>query len=126
MHAAEGQWSRMATKNPPMNAEVDLKLAPVVAAFAKDRQVTYGGKGFGSTALKCDGKIFAMLSSKGEFVVKLAKDRVDELVRLGKGQYFDSGRGKVMKEWLAVSSERTTWIELAKEALRFAKAARER
>jgi hypothetical protein len=37
----------------------------VVAAFAKDRQVSHAdGKGFGSGALKVNGKIFAMMSSK--------------------------------------------------------------
>jgi hypothetical protein len=83
--------------------------------LAKERQVTYGGKGFGSTALKVKGKIFAMQSSKGEFVAKLPRGRVDELVRLGKGEYFDPGHGRLMKEWLVVrparSFEGTDWSE---------------
>jgi hypothetical protein len=92
----------------------------IVAAFTNDRRVAYGGgKGFGSGALKVDGKIFAMISSKGEFVVKLPAHRVDELVREGTGQHFDPGRGKKMKEWLALSGKPELWIALAMEARRF-------
>jgi hypothetical protein len=100
-------------------AEIDLRFAPVVDAFAKDRRVNYGGKGFGSTALKVDGKIFAMMSSKGKCVVRLPKDRVDELVRLGRGEYFDPGHGRLMKEWLALEGGAGSWVELAREAHRF-------
>lgn len=69
-------------------------FALVVNAFADDRQVTPQGtgKGFGSGALKVNGKIFAMISSKGEFVVKLSEERVNELVAAGKGSRFDPGR----------------------------------
>jgi hypothetical protein len=102
-------------------AGIDPSFAPVVDAFTKDRRVTYGGKGFGSAALKFDGKIFAMMSSKGKFVVKLPKGRVDELVRLGRGEYFDPGHGRLMKEWLAVESGAGSWVELAREAHRFAR-----
>jgi hypothetical protein len=100
-------------------AEIDSRFAPVVDAFANDRQVTYGGKGFGSTGLKVNGKLFAMISSKGKFVAKLPKNRVDELVRLGHGEYFDPGHGRLMKEWVALGGATTSWVELAREALRF-------
>jgi len=99
-----------------MVAPVDPRFAPVVDALARDRRVSYGGKGFGSSALKLNGKIFAMMSSKGKFVVKLPKDRVDELVRLGVGRYFDPGHGRLMKEWLAVDVGTGSWVELAREA----------
>jgi hypothetical protein len=90
----------------------------VVNAFGDDRQVATpgAGKGFGSGALKVNGKIFAMISSKGEFVVKLSEERVNELVAAGKGCRFDPGRGRVMKEWLVVTADHTLWIPLAKEA----------
>jgi len=77
----------------------------VVDEFAKDREVNLGGKkGFGSGALKANGKIFAMVSSQGAFVVKLPKERVDELVAFGKGERFDPGHGRAMKEWIAVGT----------------------
>ena len=66
-------------------------------------------------ALKVNGKIFAMMSSKGKFVLKLSKKRVDELVSSGKGERFDPGHGRVMKEWVVVGDEKADWVELAKE-----------
>jgi hypothetical protein len=100
-------------------APLDPKFAPVVAAFAKDRRVTYGGKGFGSSGLKVDGKLFAMIASKGQFVAKLPKARVDELVRQGKGKPFDPGHGRLMKEWIELEGKAASWTELAKEARKF-------
>ena len=46
-----------------------------------------------------------MVSSSGEFVVKLPKGRVDALVASGAGERFDANRGRPMKEWLEVRSE---------------------
>jgi hypothetical protein len=86
--------------------EIELRFAPVVSAFAGIRTVSRGkGKGFGSGALKVNGKIFAMMSSKGEFVVKLPKERVDELLRSGQGERFDPGHGRLMKEWVVVLAQ---------------------
>ena len=70
----------------------DQRFVRVAEAFASDRNVSHGGKGFGSGALKADGKIFAMISSKGEFVVKLEKERVNEMVNAGKGSRFHPSR----------------------------------
>jgi hypothetical protein len=78
------------------------------------------GHGFGSGALTVNGRIFAMLSARGEFVVKLPRERVEGLVASRAGVPFDAGRGRPMKEWLAVSlRSRASWAELADEALRF-------
>jgi hypothetical protein len=114
-------------KNPPAGryVELDPSFVPVIEAFARDPRVSYGGQGFGSRALRLDGKIFAMLSFKGKFVVKLPRDRVSELIRLGRGVYFDTGRDRIMKEWLAVVGNQASWLGLAKEAHRFAMAKRE-
>jgi len=106
---------------PSVKAEPprDPHFAKLVKALEHERGVSYGGKGFGSSALKVDGRIFAMVSSKGQFVVKLSKARVDELVAADAGSYFDPGRGRLMKEWLAVSAPPKRWLPLAKEALAF-------
>ena len=55
----------------------------------------------GSDGLKTGGKFFAMVS-KGELVVKLPRERVDELVAAGAGHRFDPGHGRLMKEWVAL------------------------
>lgn len=57
-----------------------------------------------------------MMSSKEKFVVKLPKKRVDDLVNFGKGGYFDSGHGRLMKEWVVLKVARSNWVGFAKEA----------
>src|SRR6266403_2890849 len=99
---------------------VDVPFRKVVEAFANDGRVHVGeGKGFGKGALKIHGKIFAMISSKGEFVVKLPAKRADELVKTGEGSYFDLGHGRLMKQWVVLPLGKISWVEIAKEAHRF-------
>ena len=100
-------------------APLERAFARLAARFAADAQVSTGGKGFGARALKVDGKIFALMSSKHEFVVKLPRERVAELVSAGRGSYFDAGKGKPMKEWLAVDLPPARWFVLAREARLF-------
>ena len=77
------------------------------------------GRGFGSSALKYRGKIFAMLV-RGNLVVKLSKARVAELVAAGEGRHFDANKGTPMKEWLSLSeTSRLDWERLSGEAFGF-------
>ncbi len=94
------------------------KFARVVTTFSRNSRVTYGGQGFGSRALRVDGKIFAMLSTRGKFVVKLPRARVAELVQRGYADHFNP-TGRPMKEWAAMRDERLSWRELAGEAYEF-------
>src|SRR5207248_11761735 len=88
--------------------------------FGARENVSQQGKGFGSSALKVNGRIFAMLSSRGEFVVKLPRKRVDRLVDSGDAVHYDAGKGRPMKEWLALPPGSTLdWTALATEALAF-------
>lgn len=98
-------------------------FAQLVGRFEDDPAVTPPTPGkagkFGESALRADGKIFAMISD-GNLVVKLPRDRVEELVAAGRGAPFDAGRGRVMKEWLAVPPRASrTWARLADEARDF-------
>ena len=99
--------------------EIDVRFAPVVRAFDGIRGVT-AGKLFASYGLKVDGKIFAMFG-RGRLVVKLPKERVDEIVGAGKAERFNPGHGRVMKEWAAFQGEEAKWVELAREAYKFVK-----
>ena len=110
----------MLTMNDALLAPAE-RFAEVVAAFLDDPGVTPpSGQGFGSSGLRVHGKIFAMLSSRGEYVVKLPQRRVAALVAGGVGDYFDPGHGRRMKEWLQVEpASATDWLELAREALAF-------
>lgn len=102
-------------------AEVDPAFAPVADAFAADPGVT-SGKMMAAFGLKVNGRIFAM-NPRGRLVAKLPKARVDALVEAGVGERFDPGHGRIMKEWIAVGPGRADWVELAREAYDFVKAA---
>ena len=78
------------------------------------------GSGFGRSAIKVNGKIFAMFV-RGQLVLKLPEDRVDELIATGHGSNFDANKGKPMREWLTVNATSDlAWLPLAREALSFA------
>lgn len=80
-----------------------------------------GGSGFGRSALRCRGKIFAMLV-RGSLVLKLPARRVTELVGAGEGVHFDANKGTPMKEWLSLDpGSELDWLDLAREALEFAR-----
>ena len=92
---------------------------PLAKAQLVRRGVT-SGTGFGTNeGLRVSGKIFAMLV-RGELVVKLPKDRVDELVDSGAARRFDAGKGRPMKEWASVPvSASRRWKGLVEEAKTF-------
>jgi hypothetical protein len=80
-----------------------------------------GGGGFGRSALRFQGKIFAMLV-RGRLVVKLPAPRVDALVEAGDGVRFDANKGTPMREWLSLDPDSgQDWLALAREALDFAR-----
>src|SRR6516165_5398175 len=97
---------------------IDPRFAPIVAALPRDRQVKCGRMFSSNSVLNVNGKIFAMLT-KGNLVVKLPRDRVDEMVSSGHGNHFDPGHGRLMKEWVVVGPGKLDWIELAREARRY-------
>ena len=104
----------------------ETRYAAVVASMLQHRGVSQSTKkGFGSSALVVNGSIFAMLSSKRRFVVKLPRRRVDVLVAAGVGERFDPGRGRLMKEWLSLKPASTAeWESLAREAMAYVAAGR--
>jgi hypothetical protein len=114
-----------AAASSPMTRDVgspspEARYAELCASFFSRGDVSPSEKkGFGSSALVVDGRIFAMLT-RGRLVVKLPKMRVDALVGAGWGERFDANRGRPMKEWLMVNSgHEKEWPLLAQEALAF-------
>lgn len=99
---------------------IEQRYEQLARAFLERPGVTREGKGFGSGSLKVKGRMFASLSKRGEFIVKLPRSRVDALAKSGDGVRFDPGHGRLMKEWLAVCLDsRLAWESLADEALKF-------
>jgi hypothetical protein len=104
------------------DAKVLSSYDALIKTFAREPGVTLGGgkRGFGANALQVNGKIFAMLTSKQELVVKLPKARVQALVDQGAGTAFDMGNGRVMKEWFVISAGSLSKASaLAREAMQF-------
>ena len=96
------------------------QLWEVLAKTQLAKRGVTSGTGFGANeGLRVSGKIFAMLV-RGELVVKLPKDRVDELVDVGAARRFDAGKGRPMKEWASVpTSASRRWKGLVEEAKTF-------
>lgn len=95
----------------------DEEYAELVDAFVGRAGVTppeAHGRGFGSHALKVDGRIFAM-HVRGHLVVKLPRHRVESLVADGSGGPFDANTGTPKKEWLTVLDD-ASGHDLADEA----------
>ena len=96
-------------------------FADLARALAGRPGVSLGGgrRGFGSDALQVEGRIFAMMTG-GRLVLKLPRERVAELISSRAGAPFDAGKGRPMKEWVALlPGQEESWLPLAEEALRF-------
>lgn len=107
------------------------RFAAVIARLRDNPDVSYPSDGaqakkmFGASALKIRNKIFAMLVG-GRIVVKLPRERVDELIASGGAERFDPGHGRLMKEWVAVepTSSDEGWMSLAREAMAYVESGR--
>jgi TfoX/Sxy family transcriptional regulator of competence genes len=116
--------SRPVHEEPSVPASAHARFAELVESLRQRPDVTAPGEsgarsGFGSSALKVNGKIFAMLVDE-RLVVKLPKQRVAQLASDGHGVPLDTGQGRRMKEWLSVAPESPLdWLHLSAEALAF-------
>ena len=95
------------------------EFAALITEFTNRPRVTYGGRGFGARALRVDGRIFAMLDSRGRFVVKVPRIRAAALLARGQAVHFEPVPGRPMREWLVVTGRRPSWLALAREALEY-------
>jgi hypothetical protein len=102
------------------------QFAALVERMLARSDATYGSdesqgarRSFGSTSLKANGKIFAMLVND-RLVLKLPATRVDELLAQGAGERFDPGHGRIQKEWLSITSTSPEdWLAFASESEAF-------
>jgi hypothetical protein len=97
-------------------------LYALLAARYAGKPAAGPSKGFGSNALKVNGKIFASLT-RGRLLLKLPEARVDSLIKSKKGLRFSTGVGRVKKEWVTVgATTEKEWLALADEARTFVSA----
>lgn len=90
-----------------------------VVAALEDQAALARAKMFGASGIGENGKYFAMVY-KGKLVVKLPGARVAELVASGRGEFFDPGHGRTMKEWAAFAPGiKDEWLGIVREARRF-------
>ena len=130
MRTSKSKKKKSASGQRKLDSKPDLELITpefqkVVSIFADHRDVKFGKMFSSSSVLNVDGKIFAMCR-KGDLVVKLPKDRVDQLVEARKGTRFEPGHGRIMKEWIVipakmVQARKEDWQKLSKEAYVFVK-----
>lgn len=96
-------------------------VAPIVGEGRAEPGTLMGGP-----CLRADGEFVAMplsrttkMGAAGGLVVKLPRDRVDELVAAGRAAPFGPA-GKVFKEWAQVTSDdQEEWLTLIEEAIAF-------
>jgi TfoX/Sxy family transcriptional regulator of competence genes len=76
-------------------------------------------KMMGMPSLKVGSKMFGG-SFDGNLVVKLGRERADELIAAGEATPFDpSGRNRPMKDWAQLGEGQGDWLALAEEAKAF-------
>jgi hypothetical protein len=105
-----------------LDDQLEARYEDLVADLVGEPGVTppHGG-GFGRSAVRLNGKIFVMFV-RGQLVLKLPEERVDELIAAGYGSRFDANKGTPMREWLSLDrASDQPWLPLAREALEFAR-----
>jgi hypothetical protein len=112
-----------ATPDPTPDPTAAERFEDLVGEFRDTEGVVLprGGGGFGRSALRYHGKIFAMFV-RGDLVVKLSEQQVDELVSAGHGERFTANKGTPMREWFCAAPDcPLPWSALAADALSFAR-----
>ena len=108
-----------------MNAEMQFADAIELLGNAPGIQPPMpGATGFGARTLRVNGKIAAMLVDD-RLVIKLAAERVNELIDSGEGEPYDGGKGhgRPMREWVSLrSGSSIPWETAMQEAVDFARA----
>ena len=89
--------------------------APLLAAGDVEEGTIMGG-----ACLRTGGEFVGMPHHKGDgIVVKLPRDRVDEMIAAGEGAPF-APAGKVFREWVLVEAhDDDRWVELLRESVAF-------
>ena len=83
--------------------------------FAGDKQIVVNA-GKGAQGIKYNNKMFIMFS-KGDLLIKLSPQRIQQLIEEKVGIAYDPGTGKVMKDRVLIPfSQNKLWISLCEES----------
>ena len=75
--------------------------------------------GLGAQGIKYNNKMFVMFY-KGDLVVKLAPDRIKELINKNIGEPFDPGTGKLVKNRMLLRfTKKDHWIRISEESKKY-------
>ncbi|MHA2250623.1 MAG: hypothetical protein ACXAD7_09675 [Candidatus Kariarchaeaceae archaeon] len=86
--------------------------------FSNDPDVEVAS-GRGAQGIKYNKKMFIMFY-KGDLLIKLSENRINEIISSGVGQPFDPGTGKIMKDRVLIpASHKEEWISLSEESKQF-------
>ncbi|MGH7649143.1 MAG: hypothetical protein ACREND_13585 [Gemmatimonadaceae bacterium] len=101
-------------------AERGRRLFAAVAAHHHADWTPSASPKFGANALRVGGKIYVALTRSNRLLLKLAPDRVTELLAAGNVERFESG-GRVMNGWVTLKpDDAELWIALSDEARAYA------
>ncbi len=98
-----------------MSDEFWDSAAPLLAEGVVEEGTIMGGG-----CVRSGGEFVGMPHHKGDgIVVKLPRERVEELIAAGEGASF-APAGKVFKEWVLVEAfNEERWVELLRESIAF-------
>jgi hypothetical protein len=98
-----------------MTPEDRFDAVAAEVSIVEDVSAAAGGRRSGAPALRRYGLIVATLSA-GCLVVKLPRERVDELIELGLGKRFAPPAGAPMLQWFVLTAD-VPWRDLVTEAI---------
>ena len=92
----------------------------LVDGLAKEDTRVHEGTIMGGRCVRVDGEFLALVDFKGSgLVVKLPRERVQELIDQGVGRSF-APAGRVFKEWVSVPQpDADLWASLLREGVDF-------
>lgn len=106
----------------PDQAGRGRKLFAAVAAHHGADWTPSASPKFGANALRVGGRIYVALTRSNRLLLKLAPDRVTDLVAAGSAERFESG-GRAMSGWVTLKpDDAKMWIALSDEARAYATA----
>lgn len=106
----------------PDQAGRSRQLFAAVAAHHGAAWTPSASPKFGANALRVGGRIYVALTRSNRLLLKLAPDRVNDLLAAGRAERFESG-GRVMNGWVTLKpDDADMWIALSDEARAYAAA----